>query len=184
MDAFDYIAARVEVVAADAQRMLDLDLMVGNFKIDEVAVLCETPDMLDRFVNMAVLRGADNFNSVEHDVMKRQGRTFRRGRFDVKFEFLRFPGKDYRIEAMTVLKGSAPLHSQHRERFGAPSVVHASFKCSDPFGYADVIERLHAVGPALPFCAEYSNSYGVFSYWNVGKYFLKPRVNIRDAIPS
>jgi hypothetical protein len=105
--------------------------------------------------------------------------------FDVRFEFLRLPltgsregFRDWRIEAMCVLDGNAPLHSQHIERFGDPCIVHASFKLDDEGEYAKAKAELSEFG--FPFCAEYSNSYGRFSYWNAGRYYLKPRVNLRD----
>lgn len=177
----DSLIMRVGAVARDAQKILDLDLGIGNFAVDEVAIVCGDERMLEKVVaDTEVMHGWKRFNSVPRDKMRRRMGLLRRQSFDVRFEFLQPSEVDYRIEAMTVLSGSAPLHSQHLIQYGDPSVVHASFKCKSLEEYDRVRVALHGMN-ALPFKAEYSNSYGVFSYWKCGHYFLKPRVNLRDS---
>lgn len=183
------VVRRAIEVQRDAQKMLDFDLVMGSFAIDEVAIQCGTSLLLDTMVGyLKYEHGADHFNSVDRDYMQRldlpflpmwSARRSKRG-FGVRFEFLRLPATLWRIEAMAVLDGSAPLHSQHEARHGDPSVIHASFKCEDVAEYEDVKKFLMDLS-TLPFVAEYRNSYGQFSYWQCGRYYLKPRVNTRDV---
>lgn len=178
---FNDALERAKHVQRDAQKLLDLELMVGNYEVDEVSILCGSPVLLQTLVNHCTSLGYDHFNRVESDRMKRKD-TLRQRKFDVRFEFLRAPGASWRIEAMCVLGGHAPLHSQHIAVYGDPCVVHASFKCQDEEGLGKAERELHKIGSALPFCASYQNSYGEFSYWKVGRYYLKPRVNLRDDL--
>lgn len=110
--------------------------------------------------------------------------------FDVRFEFYRGVLDEpehrelpWRVEAMAVLGGFAPLHSEPMGR-----VVHASYKLSDAGEYDMELARLRKLG--MTPVAYYANSYGQFSYWtdaglpySAGEapILLKPRVNLRDA---
>lgn len=149
--------------------------------IDEVAVVFSTQSELNDFRTAAVAQGLENFNSVPMDTMVRQDEP---GEFLVRFEFLRLPGiADFRIEAMCVLGGVAPLHYRHLAQHGTGSVVHASFKPADYAGAKSLMADDYEMQ------AEYRNSYGVFSYWRTHdensqwEPYYKPRANLRDAQP-
>lgn len=148
-----------------------------DYEMDEVSLLFSNETELARFVLSAKTKGGmEHFNSVPRDTMVRQDGTGEQ--FDVRFEFLRMPEAAWRIEAMCLLGGTAPLHSQMLRTEGEGCVVHASFKCKDEKDY----ERVKAeLGSGLLLGAEYRNSYGLFSYWGYGPYW-KPRVNLRDSV--
>jgi hypothetical protein len=152
-----------------------------RYVIDEIAVVFDTQSGLTEFVNECKAFGMSHFNSVSSDVMRRQDGD---QEFLVRFEFLRMPGWDWRIEAMCVLGGSAPLHEVHLARHGTRSIIHASFK-GFAGGDADEYEDMKRLTESElgPFKAEYRNSYGMFSYFDQGPDlpYLKPRVNLRDA---
>lgn len=151
-------------------------------KVDEVSLLWSDAAELDSFVHWAVTSGGfENFFTVHQDTMLRQDRD---EWFDVRFEFLRIPGMDWRIEAMSVLDGEAPLHEQHLHIMGNGCVVHASFKEADLAAYDAAKDRL-IEGGCVPH-AEYQNTYGMFSYWlaDEGLFYFKPRVNLRDQLPA
>jgi hypothetical protein len=160
------------------QFAMDTRLIIP-YKIDEISLLFSTEASLDRFIAWAVEGGVDHFNRTVLDTMVRED-TPHNENFDVRFEFLRLPGHDWRIEAMCVLRGKAPLHVMHSRSLGNGCVVHASFKCAGLPEMALACERLRGAG--LRRAAAYSNAYGAFSYWaGVGHTYLKPRVNLRDA---
>lgn len=172
--------------------------------IDEVSVLFASNDELMRFVDYAKSVGMDNFNTVYRDTMVQlQGNSEHHvpnmagPAFDVRFEFLRSPGAVWRIEAMAVLDGKAPLHkralaSAHELGAGRMTLIHVSWKCETPGAYERCKEalanpdqavsegRAEPVG-AVPLMAEYQNSYGRFSYFGTRVPYLKPRVNLRDG---
>lgn len=180
--------------ASDARALAQVQMVEsgrGAYKIDEVSLLFRWPDELDRFVGGAVVAGAEHFNSVESDTMIRRGVS---EGFIVRFEFLRMPEASWRIEAMLVIAGQAPLHQERLRRHGTGCVVHASFKCEDTDAYTRARARL-ARPPArlvkpMRELAEYRNSYGVFSYWQTEygiqkeQPYFKPRVNLRDVAPD
>ena len=177
---------KAEKAQAKAQQELSLSLLMAG-QIDEVSLLFATESQLDLFIKAAKKLGMENFNSVT-DTLERQDEG---GCFGVRFEFLRWPGSDWRIEAMCVA-GSvastdlsiAPLHSAALERNGwEPVVVHASFKVGTEGEYVGVAavmaQQFDNVGGMR---AEYRNTYGRFSYFGDGtSYYFKPRVNLRDA---
>jgi len=149
---------------------------------DEVALLFHSSAALDKFVRVASVH-MDNFNSVPCDVMRRQDKYG--DHFQVRFEFFRpwsYVTEDeqpWRIEAMCVLEGEAPLHAQAmRVSDDLPVVIHLSYKCHTLDAYSAEVRALRS---GQPMRAEYQNSYGVFSYWGDGAPYLKPRVNLRDA---
>lgn len=154
-----------------------------NAPVDEVAILFSSEANLVRFARLATEGGLEHFNSVKRDLMRRQD-TLEPEDFYVRFEFLRIPGAPWRIEAMCVLEGTAPLHEQHLAQHGNGSIVHASYKCEDIDSYHHAVNVLRtemgAGAPAVAFHAEYRNTYGIFSYWGEEDYYFKPRVNLRD----
>lgn len=151
-----------------------------SYRVDEIALLWENPAELDSFCTWAAANGLEWFNSVPVDTMERQDLE-RDEQFQVRFEFLRFPGSDWRIEAMCVLSGDAPLHSKHLRMLGNGCIVHASFKVADEDSYLDSFDWLTEA--QFVKMAEYVNSYGWFSYWETldSMHYFKPRVNRRDA---
>ena len=166
-----------------AQQAVDLELFAAG-KVDEIAVLFDGPEMLEDFVKWAITEGGlEHFNSVPWDKMWRQD-TPHEEWFDVRFEFLRKPGVDWRIEATCVLAGRAPLHSAVLDSRGSGTPIHASWKTYDKPAYDRSKEALSKAFlptlPAVPFFAEYRNSYGLFSYWGAPDLYFKPRVNLRD----
>lgn len=150
-----------------------------SYRIDEIALLWENAAELDSFATWArEVAHLEHFDRVDADKMERLDQ---RSRFDVRFEFLRLPGTDWRIEAMCVLDGDAPLHARHLKLLGNGCVVHASFKVGDDDAYWDSFDWLNEAGFVK--LAEYGNSYGWFSYWDSleGLHYFKPRVNRRDV---
>lgn len=151
----------------------------GSEVYDEVALCFRHEHDLMKFVEHAVLRGMDNFNSVR-DTMVRQDA---RGQFDVHFEFLKFPNEEWRIEAMCITDGEAPLHASALAQNGDVCVIHLAYKCATLEDYQEETRRLMS-GVATR-RAEYRNGYGLFSYWSpTGQPsvlpYVKPRVNLRD----
>lgn len=167
----------------DAQFSLDTELFL-KATADETSLLFATPEELDGFKLWAIQSGLECFNTVDRDRMVRLDKGATEG-FDVRFEFMRLPGAaggDWRIEAMCVLGGQAPLHEEHLAAHGTGKPVHVSFKCEDENRYRVMKRTMADDGfQSIPFHAEYQNSYGRFSYWGVGPWYLKPRVNLRDA---
>lgn len=157
-----------------------------NPGVDEVALLFHSSVALDAFLG-AIPGGVEKFNSVPCDVMKRQDML---GSFQVRFEFLRFVPEHplhfltdapWRIEAMCVLEGDAPLHRQKISMSEElPCVMHWSYKLPTLDAYQGAVRAHRAAGQTMR--AEYSNSYGMFSYFGSnGAPYVKPRVNLRDA---
>lgn len=180
-------------VAQDAQQVAQAELNIDygiQRQVDEVSLLFQWGHELDRFVNAAKYLGLEHFNSVPSDTMIRTGVS---EGFIVRFEFLRIPKVDWRIEAMQIIAGLAPLHRERLRKSGAGCVVHASFKCEDVQDYADAKAQLRQrrvhFETRLESAAEYSNSYGIFSYWQsergslLQRPYFKPRVNLRDTLP-
>ena len=157
-----------------------------NPSIDEVALLFHSSVALDAFVR-DLPPTVEVFNRVPCDIMKRQDML---GSFQVRFEFIRFErghplrfltDGDWRIEAMCVLEGDAPLHRQKIAMSETlPTVIHWSYKLPNLDAYQGAVRAHRAAGESMR--AEYSNSYGMFSYFGSnGAPYLKPRVNLRDA---
>jgi len=153
-----------------------------DFIPDEVAICFPDEESLVLFVKEAIQDyGLENFNSVEKDHMSRLDRIGEG--FDVRFEFLRLPGRSWRFECMFVYPGGiAPLHERAlRENGGEPVIIHISFKLHNVDEYGQTV-REWPTRHAWSRKAEYSNSYGIFSYWSVnGGPYWKPRVNLRDT---
>lgn len=153
-----------------------------DFIPDEIAICFPSDEALMTFVAEAVGDyGLDRFNSVPRDHMHRIDRLGEG--FDVHFEFLRLPGRNWRIEAMSIFPGGiAALHEKAlRDSGGEPVIIHVSWKCHNLDFYADTIR--HMPSQQMFRKAEYANSYGIFSYFstNGGPMYWKPRVNLRDG---
>lgn len=161
-----------------AQKALSLhDLL--PYQVDEIAILFRFESELEGFLREAKGMGIEHFNSVPHDDMVSKDGTHE---FGVRFEFLRVVGATWRIEATCVLHGEAPIHQRHLDEYGAGACIHASFKCQDSDDYNRLMDSPDW-GGSYPFVGEYSNDYGVFSYWSQAEsgLYLKPRVNLRDS---
>lgn len=157
--------------------------MILPVKIDEVALCFRRSEDLDSFLIHADRdKAVEHFNSVPVDNMRRQDQS---ESFDVRFEFLRIRGADWRIECMCVLSGVAPLHERILLDRGSGAVIHASYKLPDIDAYRREISSGGRLGQHDGVMdAAYANTYGCFSYWRfagLGHTYLKPRVNLRDA---
>jgi len=160
------------------QFWLETDLFLP-YKIDEMSILFSTPALLRQFRRWAEDEGGlDVFNANVRDHMEGNGPVVGQSVFDVRFEFMRWPGAEWRIEALCAT-GRAPLHSARLDVYGEACIMHASFKCEDLATYEKDCNALAEAG--LELAGTYRNSYGVFSYWGGGRVWLKPRVNLRDA---
>lgn len=174
---------------------------------DEVSLLFASPEELEEFRLWAIGEGGmENFARVEWDfavcigadwwepVVSETALPVRPvDSFAVRFEFLRVAGAPWRIEAMCILSGDAPLHTAWLEMYGSGCVVHVSYKLPSRDAYDQHTRRgpYASQWPDQPtFRAAYGNSYGRFAYYQhanledsmVGSsWFLKPRVNERDA---
>jgi len=137
-------------------------------QIDEIAILFKNEAEMMAFVQYAVKRGMINFDSVVRDTARGL-----EGVFDVHFEFLRWPERDWRIECMTVLAGHSNVHDPMRNH----SLVHASFKCIDQAHYDHVCNVMAGRQKCQ---GAFENSYGRFAYFGAWHPYLKPRVNLRD----
>lgn len=158
-----------------------------NPNVDEVALLFHSSAALDAFLR-DMPGTAEVFNRVPCDIMRRQDML---GSFQVRFEFvrltaehtLRFPHstEPWRIEAMCVLEGDAPLHRQKIAMSEElPCVVHWSYKLPNLDAYQAAVRAHRSAGDVMR--AEYLNSYGMFSYFGSnGAPYMKPRVNLRDT---
>jgi hypothetical protein len=172
-------------------------------KPDEVSLLFATREELEDFRVWAIDKGLVNFARVESDVCFLTKSDWREvvnselvtpmdtEAFVVRFEFLKFPGAEWRIEAMCVLGGTAPLHEAWLDMYGSGCVVHVSYKCASRADY----DQHCATGPQASVWAEqpthrasYANGYGRFAYYQHDNFsgpgldwLLKPRVNERDA---
>ncbi len=175
MKSTDAILSACAMQYQRAQVDLDLVMHVGMV-IDEVAVYFDRTTELDAFVEEASERGwvADRGASVPLDAMFEDGIVMG---FNVRFEFLHKENVPWRIEAMHVLDGWAPLH----RRSNAGDIIHVSGKVEA--GNRGQYENLKLVlaRAGLPFQKEYGNNYGVFSYFGHQAPYFKPRVNMRDV---
>jgi hypothetical protein len=187
---YDTMVAQAASWRKRAQFELDTEYFVLA-NVDEVALVFGDERRLEDFVDWCIrVPELDNFNSVQQDTMHmthNEMTEFPTQDFDVRFEFLSHEDWDWRIEAMCVLSGSAPLHTQALEEYGEGAPIHVSWKCDTLEDYQARVRTLdHPASPTfqkLPRLAEYTNSYGRFSYFgalNILPYF-KPRVNLRDT---
>lgn len=180
-DAWLATAANVQ---RTAQKAMDLDLMLGDYAIDEVSILFKTRAAQNRFVGWAMAKGMQHFNTVEHDIAQQLYGNSLHGisnvggpAFGVSFDFLRHRGSPWRVECMVITDGWAQLHDPLPE--GA--CVHASFKLPDEGKYEEVLRAMDRDDDHFPMMAEYRNSYGRFAYFGLTAPYFKPRVNLRDT---
>lgn len=176
---------------ADARKAIR-DGRMRHKAIDEVSLLFGTVEELEAFVEWAKQHPSlEHFNATE-DTMDREDKD---QSFRVRFEFIRPTDltKDYapwRIEAMCVLEGIAPIHETVLQEHGSGAVVHLSWKHTSEEIYESYLRRDVqqmmknkpgvVTGNPDHFVGAYRNSYGRFSYWG-RRPFLKPRVNLRDG---
>lgn len=181
MEASDLISHAATVMEAVRLEGAQSD----DFIPDEIAICFPTNEALDQFVKEAVDDyGLEHFNGVRSDHMRRLDRLGEG--FDVQFEFLRLPGREWRIECMAVWRGIAPLHEKAlRDSGGEPVLIHVSWKMPNLDDYS-LLMREMPTRHGLFRKAEYANTYGIFSYWtaNGGGLYHKPRVNLRDTESS
>lgn len=147
------------------------------YSIDEYSVLFGNRVDLDVFVARGKTFGMERFNYTD-DLMRR---TDVEETFEVHFDFLQLPAKSWRIEAMHVASGVAPLHATASQGIdNYCGVFHASYKLENLDAYNAELHRLYRAGYEPR--AQYQNSYGVFSYWKIEPHlpYFKPRANLRD----
>jgi hypothetical protein len=158
------------------------DAVEGEILVyDEVSLLFADEEKLVDFQHECYRNGIVHFNSVHRDTMVR---TDRQGeRFVVRFEFFRLIHRPWRIEAMCIIDGDAPLHEESIATNGNGAPFHLSYKLPTLDSYEEQRNVLHDQGK-MTLAAEYENSYGRMSYWsNDGDRgpYIKPRVNLRDT---
>lgn len=169
----------------------DLGFVQG---IDEIAIQFDDARYAHTFVAEAVTQeGCVLFNTATDHVHTQPLNTC----YDVAYLFLSLPGQYHpenrsgvRLECMFLGDGLSPLHAAEAEEMrkgSAKSVtVHASFKVEDEEDYASAVHRLREGGWEV--AQKCDSKYGRFSYWKhadlADGVYLKPRVNLRDGIPS
>lgn len=192
MNEAEYLDINRRMQTAWTKCQYALDIAGIHRDIDEMSVLL-SPEELDSYRTIAseITGGMTHmewFNGVEADTMTMERNGEGDGpAFMVRFEFFRprdnGVGLPWRVEAMSVLDGFAPLHGDPLGR-----VVHASYKCHSDQTYEHDMKKLDEWG--MTRIADYRNSYGKFSYWHNPEFpwgadekpvYLKPRVNLRDA---
>lgn len=160
--------------------------------IDEVALCFPNQDQLQEWIEFVKDDPLLSHYRSERDTMHREDKS---EWFDVRFEFISVNVKEddhpWRIEAMAVTGGYAPLHDTMLKVSKGPGVIHASYKLTNPKGSAEAVydeELIHLeASENMVMAAAYYNDYGRFSYWRPphpshgGGPFLKPRVNLRDS---
>lgn len=159
---------------------------------DEISLYFPDVDQLDQFVALAKERSRWFARSDEDQTLLTQGGWGwipATKEYSTAYEFISpFHDAPWRIEAMAVTKGTSALHNSLPEPFSPAgirrvSVAHASFKLHSAPDYTD--QRANMDGAMGPFHlrGEYENSYGRFAYYQtkVLEFFVKPRVNTRDA---
>lgn len=156
---------------SQVQYEIDTAMMI-KAQLDEVSILFKHPDELEHFIRWARLAGLHHFNSAADRVWRQDCEDERP--FDVRFEFFRIPGFEWRIEAMAVLGGQADIHAPLANH----AIPHVSFKCLDPMHYDHVCAVLASGNMECQ--ASYTSGYGAFSYFGAFAPYLKPRVNLRD----
>jgi len=154
-----------------------------RYAVDEMALLFAEEATLSSFVRAAVSLGEGYtlFNTA-YDTVKTSPIL---SEYHVRYWFLSTP-HGFRVELMATYPGS-PLHDQIQLGMSRDSVysVHASFKCEDEEAYGNAVHSLKKNAYQLVQSCE--SSYGRFSYWQPLEaeerphWFLKPRVNLRDA---
>lgn len=183
--------------AANWHRMIQFELDTEYYikaNVDEMSIVFSLPHALEGFVQWAKEIGYEHFNTVVKDdvTLVDHSPAFdnlepneANNGFQVRFEFLRITGAPWRIEAMCILGGHAPLHANALDEFGEGACIHASFKERDSDTFKARKRSMANPGngfKALEFLAEYRNSYGRFAYFGKAGLppYIKPRINLRD----
>lgn len=149
--------------------------------VDELAILMPNHEMVMEFVTDAVQHGWVYFNnSVDVVAAEPFGTTY-----EVQYHFLRHNDKPWRLEVMRKTGGISPLHDTlSRMALSGFPVVHASFKEQTAEDYAVAQAILNEGGYTL--AQECVSTYGRFGYWrrlaSPQAFYLKPRINTRDAV--
>lgn len=158
-----------------------LDKCGLSHRIDEVSIIVPDDRVAMEILREAVRDGAEFFNSAVDHVNTSPIVS----RYTVLYDFLRLPGRNYRVEMMRITGGVSPLHSA--VEVVRPFVpIHVSFKVKDGEEFAWASSELERHGwDKAQHCA---STYGAFSYFRkdrdsycqTGEIYLKPRVNLRD----
>jgi hypothetical protein len=153
-----------------------------KYSIDEMALVSRSAEWLMSFLKQLVsIEGYELFNRAD-DIVE----TFPIcSNYVVEYWFLRTPF-DYRLELMRILNGHSPVHHaifNNDDEDPLAINVHASFKVPDLDAYTEAQAVLRKSGME---CAQKCEStYGRFSYFInedvLPNWYLKPRVNLRDA---
>lgn len=166
----------------DLMENIMTDMGLGDFLIDEIALLFPTRQACGEFVLRAVQGdGVKLFNRAVDQVETWPFRT----QYDVEYLFLE-TRSTMRVECMSLADGFSPLHAAmltHLNGNLGPVVVHMSFKTENAQQFNDVMDKIDDAGHTM--VQECKSTYGQFAYWNiegpdVSGIYLKPRVNLRD----
>lgn len=159
----------------------------ARWEIDEMALYIHDQEYLNSWVRAAVaIDGYQMFNTATDTVRS----TPIACSYDVEYSFVSTP-HPYRLEIMRLTGGYSALHSRYEwadTAVGSRGTypVHASFKCEDEEDLAVAVGTLRKDGWEL--AQRCDSSYGKFSYYtneySLTGWFLKPRVNLRDAVKS
>jgi len=193
-------------VQAANTALMDIGLNATGQEIDEVALLFSNEREALKFIEHAVqVPGVKLFN-VAHDGVK----TYPiRALYSVQYYFLETTW-GYRVECMVLTGGHSPLHGGIRDTYFdvvgnqlTSGIVHYSWKCTDEAEYAEACKAMEIGDWHHAMTCE--SNYGRFSYWLTGEEtdrriqkdgvswsysdmpdtleaYLKPRVNLRDAV--
>jgi hypothetical protein len=160
---------------------------ISKWPIDEISLYFSAPDLFDAFVAEAKKHGDWIGEAKENQVATYLGSEDASAAYKTDYQFvLPHPESKWRIEAMLVTDGYSKLHESLASKAGEdPCVAHASFKTRTLAFYQDANVHLSTEQGFFQE-AEYTNGYGAFSYYTVTDldFFLKPRVNLRDAKES
>lgn len=182
------IASVLEHVREGQERSAEMlrGILGPEVVIDEMSLLVNSKNsVLNLLTHLVSFPGYEMFNSASDSVTTGPIRS----QYDVNYWFVRTP-HPYRLEVMEipVREGFSPLHSKlpwHSIVNGTTDndifAVHASFKC-DSSSYAAAGVLLRKAGWEL--AQRCDSAYGKFSYYvneDLGGWYLKPRVNLRDA---
>lgn len=176
--------------ARHAQFVLDTEYFV-KATIDEVSILFKHATEMAHFVRYASGAGWNHFNTAEDTVQAvRDFNTMTEADvppvlppiYTVQYKFLQMPGFQWRLECMCIMSGDAPVHRMLKNH----EIAHVSFKCIDHAHYDHMKAVLAGVttGPrtTLQMVDEFTSGYGRFAYFGGYPPYVKPRVNLRDAV--
>jgi hypothetical protein len=156
------------------------------YALDEVALLLPDSQAGDEWFAQMLYRvgnrGITYFNRSE-DVVECLPLP---SRYSVRYDFFSTE-LGVRLELLRMKDGFSPLHNLYdiHDRGRDAAIVHASFKVPNGLEYEETCSILRAHGWDLG--QSCSSTYGEFSYWRKqgdegSLLWLKPRVNLRDAV--